>query len=74
MLVPVGALFGVPGLVVVVVVVPGAAPFPEFDAGVAAGVDAGKVVIGVGSGGNGLARTPATIASIPSVLSPFRYL
>ena len=45
---------------------------PEVLAGVDAGVEVGgNEVNGVGSGGNGFDRMPATIWSSPSVLSPF---
>lgn len=56
---------GIAGLFVVAPVVPFAVA-PEFDAGVAAGVEAGKEVKGVGSGGNGFARMLATISVIPA--------
>ena len=46
--------------------VPAAFELPEV--GVPPGVEAGSVVIGVGSGGNGFARTPAIIWSSPSVV------
>ena len=48
-------------------------PVPVVVAGVVAGVagGAGNTVIGVGSGGNGFDRMPATNSFIPSVLSWF---
>ena len=80
---PAGVLAGVaagfvPAGVVAGVVVGAAAlplPFPEFPTGdPTAGVVGGSDVSGVGSGGNGFDKTPATNWSIPSVLSPLRYL
>jgi hypothetical protein len=47
---------------------------PELLAGVAAGVEAGSTVIGVGSGGSGVCRTPATSWSMPVVVLLLRYL
>ena len=88
-LVPVGAVVVAAGLVPPGAVVVAAAPLPValppfplpcaapvFPAGVpvAAGVDGGSDVSGVGSGGNGFDSTPAINSFMPSVLSPFRYL
>ena len=48
---------------------------PELLAGVAAGVEeAGRDVSGVGSGGSGFERMPATSWSMPVVVLLFRYL
>ena len=47
---------------------------PELVAGVDAGVEAGSTVIGVGSGGSGFDRMPATSWSIPVVALLLRYL
>lgn len=63
--VPVGAEFEV--LAGVPLVMPLCDPLPEV--GVAAGDDTGNDVNGCGSGGNGLDRIPAIIASNPSVVS-----
>ena len=51
-----------------------AVPFPELLTGVAAGVDGGSDVSGVGSGGNGFAKIPATNSFIPVSELLFRYL
>ena len=72
-LVPAGAA------VVAAAPLPVALPFPcgvpEVPAGVAtAGAVVGNDVSGVGSGGNGVAKTPAINCGIPSVLSAFRNL
>ena len=62
------------------VLVPGAGvPFvvadaPLPDVGVAAGAETGSEVNGVGSGGNGFERIPATSASIPATESLLRNL
>ena len=53
---------------------PGVPGVPELLAGVAAGVEAGSTVIGVGSGGSGFDRIPATNWSIPVVVLLLRYL
>jgi len=80
---PAGVLTGVlAGVVVGFVpagVVVGAAPLPfplpELPTDEpAAGVVGGSDVSGVGSGGNGFDKMPATSWSIPSVLSALRYL
>ena len=85
-LVPVVVLLGLPllaagAVVPVPVVVAEATPLPlplpgvpELLAGVAAGVEAGRDVNGVGSGGNGFARMPATSWSMPVIALLFRYL
>ena len=66
------------GFVVEAVPLPLPAPVvvvPEVLAGVDAGVEVGgNEVNGVGSGGNGFDRMPATIWSSPSVLSLLRNL
>ena len=68
----VGLVFAAPAGAVVDAVPPFV---PEVLAGVAAGVaEGGSDVNGVGSGGNGFDRMPATSWSMPSVLSPLRYL
>ena len=65
----VAGVFAVGGLLTVVPVgtfpVDGA-PFPVPVAGVDAGTEAGKDVIGVGSGGNGFDKTLATKSFMPA--------
>ena len=77
-LVPVAGVVVVAGLVVVVVPAGAVAvplvPVALLVAGVAAGVEAGSTVSGVGSGGSGFVRIPATNSFMPSVLSLLRYL
>ena len=65
--VPAGVGFGavVPGVVV------GDVPVPLVPVTFVGAGAAGNTVIGVGSGGNGLVKMPATSSVIPSVLSAF---
>jgi hypothetical protein len=65
-------LAGCAGVEPVAGLVPVALELPEV--GVLAGVEAGSVVIGVGSGGNGFDRMPAIIWSSPSRVSLLRNL